>query len=174
MNNHSLEKPFQYSLKHASEALGEVTGPFVAIISRADKNGRLNDAFPKYIRISANGKKAIFQTKCVAQGKNYIYINTKALPGTDQEDDVAFDEVKQGAYLLFRQRQDPSMRLAFLGLVLGIIGILIDGSFLIGKIPSLVLFHLSDVQTGLLTVASMALKVVGLGLVYWKGIKEAK
>jgi hypothetical protein len=41
MNNHSLEKPFQYSLKHASEALGEVTGPFVAIISRADKNGRL-------------------------------------------------------------------------------------------------------------------------------------
>lgn len=174
MSNYSLEKPFQYSLKHASEALGEITGPFVAVISRADKNGRLNDTFPKYIQISANGAKATFKTKCVAQGRNYIYINPKVLPGTDTEDDVVFYEVKEIAYLFFRQRHDSSIRLAFLGLGLGIIGILIDGSFLIGKIPSLVVFHLSDVQTGLLTGASMALKIIGLGLVYWKGLKEAK
>jgi hypothetical protein len=174
MGKDQVTQEYEFVLEHKASLEDCSIGAFEAVYSFEDKNEKKIETFPSFIKITRDNKTRFFKTRPAGKYKATLFINPKALEGKDNEDTIAWSEVTKRAFFLHRQWHDPSLRLLWIGLFLAIAGTFIDGSFTIGKYPNLVLFHPTSQQIGILLWLAMLLKVVGLIMVYVKGVREAK
>jgi hypothetical protein len=124
----------------------------------------------KYIGIKNGNRTEFFMTESRGLGtKGYrIDVAENALPGMNTGDKVRFFEAKERDYRLFRLLHDKLQRLTLLGLILAVVGALIDASLSIGESNPIIL--ITQQQKTALMFISLGCTVIGLMLVFWKGI----
>jgi hypothetical protein len=140
------------------------------------KGGRFetdDPKLPEFIKMSVREEKVYLKTKMRDGGEGAeFFVNMKVFANVDEKSPVKCEESSRYRYYLYKVWEDKEQRLAFIGLVLATLGILIDASFDIGKT-----YPLIEDKYNLFVAAkilSWFLKVIGLGLVFWKGFISAK
>jgi len=128
----------------------------------------------KYIVISKgniSGKFKIERSNDVK--KDVVLVLPEALDKILDESQVDCCECSESEFYKYKIWRDKAQFTAFLGLLLVIIATIIDGSFFISKAGFVLIEFASSVIFALIVI-SMAFKIGGLILVYYKGLLTDK
>jgi hypothetical protein len=146
---------------------------FVAEYPPRDDEGKEQSETPQFIRISDDKKGVYLKTKMRESGDGCVFfVNPKILPDTNENYQVKWEEARSYQYSLYKVWNDKEQRLAFFGLLLAVLGYLIDASFDIGKSYPLIEYNYNLFMVA--KISSWILKIVGVVLVFWKGFVAAK
>jgi hypothetical protein len=144
-----------------------------------------------YVQITAGKESYYFRVKDNTVGEaNLFVVNDKSftlngltpIKHTPITYKVTYEEASKYDWLKQKAKYDTEQRTAFIGLLLGILGFIIDACFDIGKVKSSI--QIAPPETVLsieyadwvviIKCISWALKIVGLFLVFWKGLISSK
>jgi hypothetical protein len=126
----------------------------------------------KYIRVYAGEFSAVLKLKS-PDGKDAVFVSKRTLKELDDDTIVCWTAASFQDFYSYRLRNDQGQQLLTFGLLIAIIGTLIDGSFAIGKM-GITIFTFSGNMIMFLVFAALFLKVAGLGITFYKTILEGK
>jgi hypothetical protein len=130
-----------------------------------DENRKKHEpGLPEFIKINIDGRNAYLKTKKLDGGKTLADVKEMSL--------VKWEECNRYSHYLYKLWNDKEQKIAFIGLTLAILGLLIDAAFDIGKGYPLIEYR--HLLFAVMKILSWILKVFGLGLVFWKGFISAK
>lgn len=167
-------KEYKFGLDKESSWDADKIGRFDAFFPKEDFNGIdvAEEDIPKYIKIVIGGKTHYLKRTLKSSRKSNIYVNPSTYSG-DALKSIAIEKSSEIYFLIYKVRNDINQKISTWGLVIALIGLLIDGSFAIGK-AGYVKFVLTNREIFVWMVAALILKAVGLALIYFKGLKESK
>ena len=147
---------------------------FVALFPEYDgPHGLGGCAVPDYVKISHEEEEAYF--KCGirdgAEGRE-IWVSLSALRDVPNQAEIEFEAVSATRYHWYLLLNKSSQRWAFFGLLLATIGIIIDGILAVES--GLDSWEFSSTAVTILMVAAFVFKILGLIVVFWKGVIEHK
>ena len=153
------------------ELNNKVIGKFDAFIPDTDMSGATiaKAEIPKFINIEG----AIFKT--VSNGGNQsVFIASGTLADSPKQNPrtITYTAATETQFFWYRINHDKSQQWAFIGLVLALIGTTIDAAYAAGKSHAYIKlpYQINVTISGL----SFALKVIGLGLAFKKGVWDAR
>lgn len=132
-----------------------------------------------YIRLVAGGKQGYFRTAILeGASENYVFIASDqqdfiskgALKGVRNGTEAQYTEVKRWRYSWHRLLRDPTQRLALTGAILTLASLIMDGVLAADKVISD--WVICETATFWLTLGSFAMKIIGVGLIFWKGVLD--
>jgi hypothetical protein len=166
---------FSYKLGLDKETIwdNEIVGRFDMLFPKVDFEGKPIEGVPIYVVILLNGKKHYLKSKIKQSRRGNIYVSPQVYDGNNSIPEFSCDKASEISAIFYKLRNDHNQQIAFGGLILAIVGVIIDGAFAIGK-TGLILFTLSVHTTAFFLGLTMVLKVIGLYLIYWKGLRESK
>jgi len=132
------------------------------------------DNFHSYIKLTLNGKEVVLKTVQHDDRIGEASVNPSIFKG-HQLNTIVLEPTTKTAFLKYKSSQIKFWESGWPALLLGIIGLAIDGAFAIGKASNtLVVFHLSEYETGFWMGVALLLKSVALVLLFIKGVNDAK
>jgi hypothetical protein len=159
-----------------------------------------NNISANYIKITAGEESYYFRVKdedgypekyFIANTKSFTFNGLKAVDGKPGIYRVTYEPADKSQWLTQKVKYDPEQVTAFVGLILGAVGLAIDACFDIGKVKPLFYFAPHDILicapadetlicvpyvnwVVVIKFISWVLKIVGLFLVFWKGLISPK
>jgi hypothetical protein len=161
----------EIAIQHTNRLHKTEIGRFDAVFAKYILEKEVK-ADAKYVRIDSDEYFAVLKLKS-SDGKDAIFVSEGTLTEIKDNVVVSWKSASFRDFFFYKLRNDKGQRLLTLGLLLAIIGTLIDGSFAIGKMD-IVLFSPPDIMTNFLVFLALALKVVGLAIAFYKTILEGK
>lgn len=164
-------------LQHADYIDSSQIGRFEAIFpndvpeDRGKPDGKMlivTDA--KYVKLSCEREQAILKVS-KRNVSNAIYVAKSVLQVPDNTS-ILFTSTTQTAYFKYRIKNDLSLALTTYGMLLAVVGLSIEACLGIGKAYQI--FYFPPVTIGALTAISFVLKFVGIPLLFYKSLLDAK
>lgn len=153
------------------ELNGKQIGRYDAFFPDVDVNGLPVSKYeiPEYVII----ENAVFKTNFNG-GNGSVFVSTRELSESTKLNPRKIQPVgtTKKKYFWYKLGQDKFQKIAFKGLIIALVGALIDTSFAVGKIHAF--FIISNNATIALLIVAFILKVLGLWLVFKKGFWESK
>jgi len=154
----------------------ERIGRFEIHIPKHDGSDPIQEVinYHSYIKLTLNDKKVVLKTVPHDDRAGEASVNPSIFKGS-LIDNIILKEATKTEFLKYKSSQIKFLESGWPALILGVIGLAIDGAFAIGKANNnLVVFHLSDYETGFWMGVALLLKSVALILLFIKGVNEAK
>ena len=152
---------------------------FVATLSAESEN----DSLPPFIELSAevreNGGRVTTKRGYLRTGKPGAVTDepkvvvgeaTRKKLGIPSGTSVTVSESSAWRYYPYRLRSDKRQGYPFIGLIVTAIGLIIEATVAVGKIHPL--WIVSDAVIAGSLIIALVLKVVGLIVIFWKGVLE--
>jgi hypothetical protein len=147
-------------------------GRFDAFFPKQDLQNTDVTDIPKFVKINIATKTHVLKTTQKDSRIGNVYVSPSTYDG-QMIRKINISQASEFSFLTYRIRNDKNQQIATSGLFIATVGLVIDGSFAIGK-AGFVRWILSNNQILFWMITAIILKVLGLGLVYIKGLKEAK
>jgi hypothetical protein len=153
-------------LRHKSYVDNSQIGRFEAVFPKTIQD------LPKFIKLIAADKSAVLKvSKRNVQGA--IFVSESTLKGIQDDSPVEYVNSSFLKFNWYKLHHDNAQLIAFICLLLAIIGTAIEGSFAIGKSGN-VLIPLNENEITFYLSLSLWLKIIGLLGVFIKSLLDAK
>ena len=165
-------KRYKFGLDKDTTWDGEKIGRFDAFFPKEDSSPTPMEVkdIPKYVEIRINNKTHYFKTTTKDSRRGKIYVS-KAIYNGKNIEEISFKKSRHLQFLVYKIRNDRNQQVALAGLIIAILGLVIDGSLAIGKAKAeYIKWILTDEEILLLMIFAIVLKALGLFIVYRKGL----
>ena len=153
-------------LRHRGNVANTQIGRFEAVFP--------NDIpdLPTFVRVGSENEYGIFKVS-KRNVQDAIFVAEGSLKAIADNTQVEYRSCGFIRFNWYKIRKDRAQMIAFVALVLAIIGTVIDGSFAIGK-SGVVWFHFTENEIAGWIATALWLKIIGLLIVFVKSLLDGK
>ena len=149
-------------------------GKFDAFVAKEDDKNISTEGFPKYIAVTKDGQTTIFKVSPAGHSKGLLYIHPEVFPGMEDESDFVYRKVSARRFVIFKTFNDKKTRPMVWGVGLATFGLILDFCVAAGKIEGFPAKAVSPLTIVFLTWVSMVLKIIGLMITFFVGVRDGK
>ncbi len=165
---------YKFTILHELQWDNEKIGRFDIFLPQHDCGRNEVEDYYSFVKLTLRKEEAVLKLNQRSNRLCQASIHPSVFPKQDLAG-IKMEAASEKEWVQYKAKQIKFWESGWPALILGILGIVIDGSFAIGKAKeSYIVFHLNDFWMLFWMILALVLKGVALYLLFKKTIKEAK